>query len=184
MALNDILDRISGKNEEELDTQTYQDDEFDYEYEDALEPDPEPDNYEAPKEKPKKSLIPQLKSRQSPVEAVKLTKKQKDELASSVEMLFNLPGMTIAYFGDHVCGNALCDHAENIADKLVPIICRNPGMVKWFMDGGNMMDYFALFQAFLPMGVTVYQHHVSKSIGHEHEEDYDDLSAYQAPRIQ
>lgn len=178
MALNDVLDRLTGKEAEE---DFYPEDGFDYEYEDALEPDPTPDSYEEPK---KKSKVPQLKPRQSPMEAVKLTKKQKDELAASVEMLFATPGILLTFAGDPVCGGALSDNAGNIADKLVPIICRNPRMVEWFMAGGNVMDYVALAQAVLPIGVTVYQHHVSKSIGHDHEEGYDDLSAYSAPRIQ
>lgn len=183
MALNDLLDRISGSNESEEDHDAFE--EYDYEYEDALEPDPEPEDFIPVKEekKTKKSLIPQIKPRQSPVEAVKLTKKQKDELSASVEMLFATPGLLLSFAGDPVCGGALSDNSANIADKLVPIICRNPRMVEWFMAGGNVMDYVALAQAFVPVGVTVYQHHVSKTIGHDHEEDYDDLSTYAAPRI-
>lgn len=182
MALNDVLDRLTGK---EPDEDFYpEDDEFDYEYEDALEPDPQPAHVEPEPVKEKAKRKFSLPARQSPVEAVKLTKKQKDELAASVEMLFATPGILLSFAGDPVCGGALSDNAGNIADKLVPIICRNPRMVEWFMAGGNVMDYVALAQAVLPIGVTVYQHHVSKSIGHDHEESYDDLSAYTAPRIQ
>lgn len=183
MALNDLLDRISGSNESEEDHDAFE--EYDYEYEDALEPDPEPEDYEAPKkeEKTKKSLIPKLKPRESPVESVKLTKKQKDELAASVEMMFVVPGSILGMV-DPVCGGAIADNGANISERLIPIICRNPRMVEWFMQGGNVMDYVALAQAFLPVGVTIYQHHVSKTIGHTHEEEYDDLSAYSAPRIQ
>lgn len=176
MALNDVLDRISGKKEPE-DHDAFE--EYDYEYEDALDPDPSPDDYDAPVEKPK--FLENVKVK--PSVPAKLSAKQKKELIASIELMITIPGFTLSMV-DPVCGGAAMNNAANIAETLVPIIARNPRLLDWFIQGSGMMDYMALGQALIPVGVTVFQHHVSKSVGHSHEEEHDDLSTYAAPRLQ
>lgn len=82
------------------------------------------------------------------------------EVADGITMMLSMPA-GLWSFHDPVCGGAVLDHAENIAAKLTPIVCRNPVLLAWFTDTGHFMDWFALFTALAPVARTVWDHHVT-----------------------
>lgn len=138
---------------------------------DLLQKDPKP-NREAEKE------IAKEERRAAPTRVLKA---QQKEIKDTLVMLISLPAATLL-FKDPICANAILDNVDNVAEKLVPIICRNPTMLRWFTEGGGYMDYFALAMACAPIAKTVYTHHVSKSIGHE-DELQPDFTDYRAPEF-
>jgi hypothetical protein len=63
----------------------------------------------------------------------------------------------------------------------VPIITRSPVLLQFFAgSGAPFMEYLALAMALKPFAATVWGHHVSKSIGHDHDGGVDgaDWSQY------
>lgn len=112
----------------------------------------------------------------------KATRAQQKEIRDALVMMITLPAATLA-FKDPICGSAILDHADNVADKLVPIVCRNPALMRWFTSGSGYMDYFALAMAVSPIVKTVYGHHVSHSIGHENLNRASDFTDYRAPEF-
>lgn len=110
------------------------------------------------------------------------TKAVRQEVRDALVMMMTIPAGLVS-FRDPICGGAVLDHADKIADSLVPIICRNPRMLAWFTTGSGYMDFLGVAMAFWPLVSTVYGHHVSHSIGHDHEEaeEASDFSQYSAP---
>jgi hypothetical protein len=139
---------------------------------DLLDPDPAP-----PK---KRGGSAQPPSKSAPVRG-KATLKQKAEIKDAISMMLLMGGGTISFRDQH-CGGAILEHAENIADKLTPIICRNPTMLAWFTGSSGYMDYFALAMALLPVGKTIVGHHVTKTLGSEEGADAD-YSQFAAPAL-
>lgn len=92
----------------------------------------------------------------------KLTAANKRKVKDILVMMITLPGGALA-MRDPVCGGALVRQADPIADALVPIIARNPAMLRWFLEGGGWMDYMALLMALQPVGAAVWGHHVTGS---------------------
>jgi hypothetical protein len=139
---------------------------------DALDPDPAP---------PKQRGGDAKTQKPAPARG-RVTAAQRREVKDAIAMMLLMGGGAIS-FRDQVCGGAVLDHADNIADKLVPIIVRNPKMLQWFVGGSGYMDYFALAMALLPVGKTVIGHHVTKSIGHDTDGSAEpvDYSRFQAP---
>lgn len=174
MALQDLLDKaktslFDNDDPEELpDVET--DDILD---EDYLPADPKPSRVTAkPAKSPKRTATP-----------TKVTVAKKKEIKDFLILMITMPSATLSMKDPH-CAGAFLDNAENIADALVPLICRNPAMLAWFTTGTGMFDYFILLQALQPVATTIYKHHISKSIDHEHGEDqYDDYSQFSAPRF-
>lgn len=188
MAVSDLLDRVTpfGRGEravEDLDDGIFDLDDAFGEVENAaplddgatlddlLDPDPAP---------PKKREGSAKAAKAAPVRG-KATVKQKAEIKDAISMMLLMGGGTIAFRDQH-CGGAVLEHAENIADKLTPIICRNPTMLAWFTGSSGYMDYFALAMALLPVGKTIVGHHVTKSID-DAEGANADYSQFQAPAL-
>jgi hypothetical protein len=82
-----------------------------------------------------------------------------------------------------VCGGAILENAENVAEKAVPIICRNPAWLEWFTGSAGFLDVIGLAVALRPVLMTFWGHHVSRSIAHEEEGEPVDYSGYSAPSI-
>lgn len=135
---------------------------------DLLEPDPKP-------------------ARKGPVKkrqpSTRATAGQKRQIQDALVLMMTIPG-GVLQFRDPVCAAALLDNAEEIAAKAVPLITRNPGVMAWFLgNGAPWMDWVALALALQPVAATIWGHHVSKSIGHDHEgeqgaADYSQYTTY------
>jgi hypothetical protein len=116
--------------------------------EDALEPDPAP-------RRGKKITRTAVR---------KVTATQKRQIEDAVSLLLTTLGAGISFRDQH-CGPALTEHADNIADKLVPIIARNPKWVEWFCGSTGFLDAMGLVIAFRPLLTTVWAHHVTHTVG-------------------
>lgn len=112
----------------------------------------------------------------------KPTKAVQTQVADALTMMITLPAGIMA-FRDPICSDAVLEHADNIVAKLVPIVCRNPAMLRWFTEGAGYMDFFALATAVAPVARTIWAHHVAHSIEGEDQEDggEQDYNRYVAP---
>lgn len=81
------------------------------------------------------------------------------EVRDSLTMMITMPAGIWAFRDPH-CGGALLEHADNIAARLTPIVCRNPALLAWFTESSSYMDWFALFTALAPVAKAVWDHHV------------------------
>lgn len=179
MALQNLLDKVkSGMTDspvvEEVEDLDDFEEEFGFDADDELPADPKPSRVSAkPDSKPVK------KRAASPA---RVTKAKKEEIRDFLVLMITMPAATLSMKDPH-CAGAFLDNADRIADALVPLICRNPAMLAWFTTGTGMFDYFILLQALQPVATTIWQHHVTKSIDHDHdhgEENYD-YSGFTAP---
>lgn len=182
MAFQDLLDKVKNGLTDTNDadeTNEYQEDSYFDSFDDEiLEPDPQPSRL---LEKPTSKKTPRAKK--TPAAPVKVTAAKKREIKDFLVLMITMPAATVSMKDPH-CGGAFVDNAEAIADALVPLICRNPAMLAWFTSGTGMFDYFVLLQALQPVATTIWQHHVTKSIDHNHnhgEDQYDDISQFRAP---
>lgn len=112
--------------------------------------------------------------------AAKPTKAVQTQVADALTMMITLPAGVLA-FRDPLCGDAVLEQADEVVAKLVPIVCRNPAMLRWFTEGAGYMDFFALATALFPIARTVWAHHVTHSIGMEEDEGAEDFNRYVAP---
>lgn len=175
MAISDLLKKLTTDEEpEEIieDDDGFTDGEL-FPEEDELEPDPKPSRALGAIKGAGDKVV---KTR---AQTKKLTKAQKTQVMDKFEMMLKFPGMIIST-RDPICGGAIANNSMQIAESMIPIIARNPQMLEWFTaEGGGFMDYIGVAWACMPVVTTIYQHHVSHSIGdHVHEEeDY----VYQLP---
>lgn len=113
--------------------------------------------------------------------AAKPTRAVQNQVADALTMMITLPAGVLA-FRDPVCGSAILDQADEVVAKLVPIVCRNPAMLRWFTEGAGYMDFFALATAVFPIARTIWSHHVTHTIGMEEDQDSgEDFNRYVAP---
>lgn len=122
--------------------------------------------------------------RESRTPAAATTAKIRKQVKDSLTVMMGLPAGMIS-MRDPVCGGALGGQSEAIADALVPIICRNPGMLRWFTEGQGMMDWITLVTAVWPVARTVWDHHSGGGAGEGWTEDdgADWDERYAAPRM-
>lgn len=97
---------------------------------------------------------------------VRITKKMKDDIQGQLSLLMGMTTMAWA-MRDPICAMAVNDNMEQITEKMVPIICRSPKVVKWMTKGTGLMDWIALGMALQPVAKVVLAHHVFHSIGTE-----------------
>jgi hypothetical protein len=87
-------------------------------------------------------------------------------------------------FRDPHCGGAILENADNVAEKAVPIIARNPKWVEWFCGSAGWLDVFGLLMALRPVLGTFWGHHVNHSVGGDgHGDDGTDFSQFEAPDL-
>ena len=109
----------------------------------------------------------------------------RNQVRDALTMLYTLPAWG-AKLKDPHCGGALLDQRDDIVKAMVPIVCRNPAMLAFFTAANApWMDYLALGQALLPVGQTIWAHHVTHTVGRTEDagEVPVDLSHYSAPRF-
>ena len=113
--------------------------------------------------------------------AAKPTRAVQNQVADALTMMITRPAGVLA-FRDPICGSAILDQADEVVAKLVPIVCRNPAMLRWFTEGAGYMDFMALAAAVFPIARTIWAHHVTHSIGmEEDQDDGEDFNRYVAP---
>lgn len=174
MAIADLMDRISGRTagetaEDDVDLEVPDDlsglEDFETPDDDLLKPDPKPVRKKA------------VRVRSVPS---KTTAAQKRQIKDNLIMIL-APTTGLAAMKDPHCGAMAFKQHEAIADAMVPIICRNPAMLRWFTGNNSaLLDYLALASALWPVASTVYQHHIKKSVGEHDGGGGIDLSAYSA----
>lgn len=118
---------------------------------DALTPDPKP---------------ARRKSKMSAAASApgKVTIGQKKQVRDALLLLMT-PAAGFWSMRDPHCGGTAFAQREAIVDAMVPIICRNANMLRWFTaSNAPWLDYLALLTALQPVGVSVWQHHVKKTL--------------------
>jgi hypothetical protein len=87
---------------------------------------------------------------------------QQRKVSDALTMLITLPAATWALRDPHCGGAAMAQRTEVVA-ALVPIVCRNPAMLRWFTGtSAAWLDWLALLTAVQPVGSAVWGHHVKK----------------------
>jgi len=110
--------------------------------------DPEPADLEAGGGKPYSPPIKITASVRKDIEG---------KLAFMLSMTANLVQIT-----DSTCGGVIMEQSPAIAQKLTPILCQSPAVVKWFKSGTNFLMYVDLLMALTPVVVSIYTHHMVK----------------------
>lgn len=89
----------------------------------------------------------------------------KNDIAGKLGLFATIIGMPLEAM-DNFCGPIFANNADNIINKMLPIICRSPGAVKFFQSAsGGWLDWLALLQATWPVIKAAYMHHLAKTVG-------------------
>lgn len=128
--------------------------------EDALTPDPEPahraSRSRTPKTERPKGKLPTTAAGK---------KKMETQVRDNLTMFLGLGSLMGTRVDPH-CFGALAMQQEAIVNALVPIIMRNTNLLRWFAGtDAHYLEYLALAQALAPVGMTVFKHHIAKSVG-------------------
>jgi hypothetical protein len=83
---------------------------------------------------------------------------------------------------DPYCFGALGQVTPDLARALSDLAVKSPDMVAWFTTSGKFMDWFSVATILAPVAKTVWQHHFTRTLGHE-EEQLPDGYAYAAPPL-
>jgi hypothetical protein len=111
----------------------------------------------------------------------KPTRAVQNQVSDALTMMITLPAGIVA-LRDPICGSAMLGQADEVVAKLVPIVCRNPAMLRWFTEGAGYIDFIGLAAALWPVIRTGWAHHVSHTIGQEEDTDGgEDYNRYVAP---
>lgn len=89
-------------------------------------------------------------------------KVQKD-IQGKLMFLFGF-GTSLLMSLDPICVPVFQNQLPEITQKMVPIICQSPDMVKFFTKAGGFMVWLELATALWPVLQTVIAHHLTKSI--------------------
>lgn len=169
MAISDLLERLSAGKESD-DSSDVPDDAselLDDEADDLLPPDPPP----ARTTRAKRTAAP----------APRVTARDRKAVKDGWITLLTVPGGLLS-LRDPLCGGAVLDQVDQLAEALTKVTARNPAMLAWFVgDAAPFMDWLAVAMALRPVATTVWAHHVSHSIGGEEEQGAPDFSGYTAP---
>jgi hypothetical protein len=162
MEIENFISKIKG-NVREVEDAPESPEELDIQ-DDILPPDPKPARKASPKAAPPR-----------------VNAQVRKQLKDSLYMMIAIPAGIVAV-RDPICGGAVLEHVDNVIDRLIPIVCRNPAMLRWFTEGAGYMDWLGLAAAVAPIAQVVWSHHVTGSLHEEDEEDAaDDYSRYAAP---
>lgn len=107
----------------------------------------------------------------------KLPASVKKDIEEKCEFLLTIIGLGWQS-RDPICGGEFADRADQIAEKLVPLIARNATLLKWFSSEGSLPATLDLAIVLFPIAKTVALHHIFKSVGHEEPETIPNDSLY------
>jgi len=79
---------------------------------------------------------------------------------------------------DPICGPEFTARSDQIAEKLIPIIARNPELLKWLTREGNVSAWLDLAITLLPIAKIAAQHHLTHTIGQEEPNQSEQLTQY------
>lgn len=148
----------------------------------GVEPDEEsPDEPELePDPKPKRS-----KAGRSTVTtaAPKVTAAMRREVRETLQVMLELPVM-LWERRDPTCAAVAGEQLEPITDAVLAIIVRRPAWVAAFLDAGASAEWIRLTRALWPVLMTIWAHHVAKTVGQDDgEEGPDGFASYAAPPL-
>lgn len=98
--------------------------------------------------------------------SVRITKAVKKDIEGKVAFLLGISG-SMWSVTDPYCAQALMTQAPVIAEKLTPIICQSPDIVRWFSKSGNFTLYLDLMIAVFPVVSAIFAHHIAKGKAQE-----------------
>lgn len=90
---------------------------------------------------------------------IRITKAVRKDVEGKVAFLMTMMG-TMWQAADPICGTVWLNQTPELAEKLAPILCQSPDLVKWFRKGAGYMLYMDLAMAFLPVIQVIYSHHI------------------------
>lgn len=90
----------------------------------------------------------------------RIQKEVQDTVEAYLAMIFTGWAMK-----DPVCGTVALDITPNVAEKAVPLLCRNPKIVSYLTKGNNFKDVMDFIIAVLPLVQIAYAHHLSHTVG-------------------
>jgi hypothetical protein len=79
---------------------------------------------------------------------------------------------------DPICGSEFSQRSDVIAEKLIPIIARNPELLKWLTREGTVSAWLDLAITLLPIAKIAVSHHLTHTIGQEPENQTEQLTQY------
>jgi len=116
---------------------------------DTIPDDPAPADADADDEEPQYSKdVP-----------VKVTKRVRDDVEGKVAMFLTMLGGGLSMV-DPICGTAVLENTPPIAEKLTPILCKSPAIVKYFRSTTGFLLWAELGMACFPLGKAIAQHHL------------------------
>lgn len=95
---------------------------------------------------------------------IRVTAKIKREMEESVKD-YLIMAAGVWEMSDPVCGEVATARAEKIAEKLVPVLCRNQSAVRFFARSGSFHDGMDLMMAVWPVIKIAGQHHLFHTVG-------------------
>src|SRR5208283_846565 len=91
--------------------------------------------------------------------SIKITKRVRDDVRGKLAFILTMVG-SMASITDPICGGAFLENADNVAEKMTPLICKSPEMVAKLTKGGDALLYVDLLWAFWPILGTIAAHHM------------------------
>lgn len=95
---------------------------------------------------------------------VRVTLKVKREMQESIEAYLAL-GAGMFAMSDPLCGGALVDQSQLIAEKLVPILARNQTAVRYFRSSSTFKESMDLILVLWPVAAMIGKHHIFHTVG-------------------
>jgi hypothetical protein len=107
-----------------------------------------------------------------------LTEEERNDIEAILEFA-TAPARLFA-LKDPYCGQVIDDNWDLIRERSLPIIARSPKLVEWMTRAGGARDWVLFGAALYPVGKAVFQHHITKSVHDEGDDDGDELGRFPA----
>lgn len=91
---------------------------------------------------------------------VKVTASVQRDIEGKLALMLAVP-VGAWEMADPYCGGAMAQAMPETIKAAVPLICQSPGAVAFFTRGATWMLWLGLASALRPVGIAVYQHHLS-----------------------
>lgn len=91
---------------------------------------------------------------------LRITARVRNDVRAKLAWMFTVAGSMAIMTGDGYCGESVVNNADNMADKLTPIFCKSPEMVRRITKGSDFMMYVDAAMAMWPVLAAVTAHHM------------------------